>query len=92
MTNTIQAPQSKADLSAADPYALLGTHAYRHESDDVQRIIDCVRAARASLPAMGRAFRNNDVDSFATAFGSAELDLERALARADSLLAALRAT
>lgn len=90
MTNTIPAHQAKADLSAADPYALLGTHAMRYESADVARIIESVKAARASLPALSRAFRANDADQFCEAFHAAELDLERALARADALLASLQ--
>jgi hypothetical protein len=64
----------------------------RYEVEDVERIKALLTSAREALPVMSRAFRSSDVKAFCDAIAHADLDLLRALARADSVLAALRAT
>ena len=91
MTQTIPCPATKADLTEASPYDLLGTHAMRYECEDLTKLKELLTSARASLPVMSKAFRANDVAGFCDAVASADLDLLRALAKADSLLRALRA-
>lgn len=91
MTQTIPAPQSKADLSEASPYDLLGTHAYRYEISDVERLRASLVAAQDAMPGIRRAFQSGDVAGFCDHYDTAFLEVCRALAKADSVLAALRA-
>jgi len=92
MTPTIQAP-SVPNYDDTPPYVRaedgLGM---RYECEDVENIKKLLTAARAQLPVMSKAMRTGDLDSFVNAFAEADLDLIRALAKAESLLAALRAT
>jgi hypothetical protein len=90
-TPTIQAPETKADLSAASPYDLLGTHAMRYEIQDVERLRASLAAAQEAMPSIRRAFQSSDVAGFCESYDTAFLEVCRALAKADAVLAALRA-
>jgi len=88
---TIAVKDSGTDVAELDAYARLGTHTLRYTVEDVERIKQCLVSAQTRMPDVARAFQRNDIHGFADACGSVELDLLRALARAESLLAALRA-